>query len=48
MPYKIAEDGMTIMHKKDGKWEVKQKCTSKENAKKALRLLYMKEGEHMK
>ncbi len=40
MPYKIAEDGMTIMHKKGGKWSVKQKATSHANAVKAMGLLY--------
>jgi hypothetical protein len=37
MPYKIQ--GSEILHFKQGKWSVKQKCSSPENAKKALRLL---------
>jgi len=37
MPYKI--EGNNVMHKKGGKWKVKQTCSSPENAKKAVRLL---------
>lgn len=40
MPYKVI--GKNLMHKKGGKWTVKQHCTSAANAKKAMRLLYMK------
>lgn len=43
MPYKLV--GNKIMHKKDGKWSIKQKCSSRENAIKALRLLYAIENE---
>jgi len=28
------------MHKKNGVWSIKQKCSSPENCKKAMRLLY--------
>ena len=37
MPYKIS--GSKVMHKKDGKWSVKQDCGSPEKAKAAMRLL---------
>jgi len=37
MPYKRS--GKQILHKKGGKWKVKQTATSIANAKKALRLL---------
>jgi hypothetical protein len=37
MPYKI--DGNQILHKKGGKWSVKQTCKSHKNAIKALGLL---------
>lgn len=37
MPYKRV--GKTIYHKKGGKWVVKQRAKTVENAKKALRLL---------
>ena len=37
MPYKRV--GKKILHKKGGKWTVKQVATSVENAKKAMRLL---------
>lgn len=37
MPYKVS--GKNVMHKKGGKWKVKQQCSSRENAKKAVRLL---------
>lgn len=39
MPYRIAADGVTIEHKKGGKWSVKQKATSAAHAKSAMRLL---------
>ena len=38
MPYKIS--GNKVLHKKGGKWSVKQKCSSPANARSALRLLY--------
>ncbi len=37
MPYKIV--GNKIMHKKGGKWKLKQTCKSHSNAVKALGLL---------
>ncbi len=37
MPYEIR--GNNIYHYKNGKWSVKQRSTSKANAKKAMRLL---------
>lgn len=37
MPYKV--EGNKVMHKKGGKWKVKQVCSSHENAQKAMRLL---------
>jgi hypothetical protein len=37
MPYKL--NGNKVMHKKGGKWSVKQTCSSPEAAKKAMRLL---------
>jgi len=37
MPYK--RKGKVIYHKKGGKWSIKQRATSIENAKKAMRLL---------
>jgi len=37
MPYKII--GNKVMHKKGGKWTVKQTCKSHANAVKAVRLL---------
>ena len=37
MPYKIV--GKNLMHYKNGKWSVKQHCTSHANAVKAMRLL---------
>ena len=43
MPYKRV--GNKVMHEKSGKWSLKQTCSSAENAKKAIRLLYMKESE---
>lgn len=41
MPYK--RDGKKVLHKKGGKWKVKQTCTSVANAKAAIRLLNAKE-----
>ena len=40
MPYKIV--GKKLMHKKGGKWSVKQNCSSHANAVKALGLLKSK------
>lgn len=37
MPYKI--EGKKVMHKKEGKWSVKQTATSRENAVKTVNLL---------
>ena len=37
MPYK--REGKKILHKKDGKWSVKQTAKSVESAKSAMRLL---------
>jgi len=37
MPYKRV--GNKVMHKKGGKWSVKQTTSSEENAKSAIRLL---------
>lgn len=37
MPYKVI--GSKIMHQKDGKWSIKQTCSSPANAKKAMALL---------
>jgi hypothetical protein len=37
MPYKVV--GKKVMHYKNGKWSVKQNCSSHENAVKAVRLL---------
>ncbi len=37
MPYKVS--GNKVMHYKDGKWSVKQTCSSHANAVKALGLL---------
>lgn len=37
MPYKV--EGNNLMHFKNGKWSVKQRATSHENAVKAMRLL---------
>lgn len=39
MPYRIASDGVTIEHKKGGKWSKKQTCKNHKNAVKALGLL---------
>lgn len=38
MPYKVQ--GNKVLHKKGGKWSVKQTCSSPTNAKKAMRLLH--------
>ncbi len=37
MPYRIS--GKNILHKKGGKWSIKQRCSSIANARKALKLL---------
>jgi hypothetical protein len=37
MPYKRI--GSAVVHKKDGRWSVKQRCASPEKAKSAIRLL---------
>lgn len=41
MPYKVQ--GKNLLHKKNGKWSVKQHCTSHANAIKAMHLLQAKE-----
>ena len=46
MPYKI--EGSKVLHKKGGKWSVKQTCSSPEAAKKALCLLRGIEGGEWK
>ena len=38
MPYKVQ--GNRVMHKKGGKWTVKQTCRSNAAARSAMRLLY--------
>jgi len=43
MPYKRV--GKIIYHYKNGRWSIKQRCTSVENAKKAMRLLGMIEAK---
>ena len=40
MPYKV--EGKKVLHKVNGKWAIKQTCTSHENAVKAVGLLHMK------
>lgn len=40
MPYRIADDGLTVEHKVNGRWERKQKAKSHEAAIRAMRLLY--------
>ena len=42
MPY--MRKGKVVYHKKGGKWKIKQRCSSIENAKSAIRLLHMKTG----
>ena len=37
MPYKV--EGSDVMHLKDGKWKVKQRCSSPKNAHDAIKLL---------
>jgi len=37
MPYKVVDN--IVYHKKNGRWQVKQKCSSHENALAAVRLL---------
>jgi Zn/Cd-binding protein ZinT len=41
MPYKVS--GSDLLHYKDGKWSVKQHCSSHANAVEAMQLLQMKE-----
>ena len=41
MPYRVV--GRNLEHEKDGKWSVKQRCKSHENALAAMRLLQAKE-----
>lgn len=43
MPYK--REGKKVLHKKNGKWTVKQTCTSVANAEKTIKLLYAIEKE---
>jgi len=44
MPYRISPDDSSVVeHEKDSRWSVKQRCSSPENAKAAMRLLQMKE-----
>jgi len=38
MPYKCI--GSDLYHQKGGKWSIKQHCSSPENCKKAMGLLY--------
>ena len=38
MPYKVQ--GNKVLHKKGGKWKVKQTCKDNAAAKRAMRLLY--------
>jgi len=40
MPYRVV--GNRVMHKKGGKWSVKQTCSSHKNAVKAVALLHGK------
>jgi len=46
MPYKC--NGSTLMHQKNGKWSVKQQCSSPENCHKAMGLLYGLESGSIK
>lgn len=41
MPYRRS--GKNVLHKKGGKWKVKQHCSNEANAKAAIRLLRAKE-----
>ncbi len=45
-PYKC--EGNKLMHKKDGKWSIKQVCTSHEKCVKAMGLLYGLESGDIK
>jgi hypothetical protein len=38
MPYRC--DGSNLMHYKDDSWSIKQRCSTPENCKKAMGLLY--------
>lgn len=38
MPYRI--EGKNVLHYKGGHWKIKQRCSSHENAVKAVRLLH--------
>jgi hypothetical protein len=40
MPFKVI--GNKVMHYKNGKWSIKQRCSSHANAVKAVGLLHMK------
>jgi len=44
MPYRIRkhDNKYCVEHKKSGKWSIKQRCSSRENAVKAVKLLHMK------
>lgn len=42
MPYRVR--GKSVQHLKNGRWITKQKCSSHDNAIKAMRLLYMVEA----
>lgn len=46
MPWKAMSN--KVYKKENGRWKVKQVCKSNLNAKKAVRLLYMKYGEDPK
>jgi hypothetical protein len=39
MPYKIGSNKKSILHYKNGRWSVKQTCSSPAAAKRAIRLL---------
>lgn len=41
MPYKV--EGKNLLHYKNKKWKIKQRCDSHANAVAAMRLLQMKE-----
>jgi hypothetical protein len=46
MPYRIAADGVTIEHRKRGRWSTKQVATSKQNAHIILsKLTEMEKGQ---
>uniref|UniRef100_A0A6M3KNZ5 Uncharacterized protein n=1 Tax=viral metagenome TaxID=1070528 RepID=A0A6M3KNZ5_9ZZZZ len=46
MPYKCQ--GSDLYHKKDGKWSIKQHCSSHEKCVKAMGLLYGLESGSIK